>query len=173
MRSANIAVIPESNGGKRLTPHLAKAGFTSVTQGERLLVATREPNPETVRWFDDRLLGFRLKGILVIGVYLPAKGNDQRPYFERLLEPPREPTILVGDFNCVDKDNFTCRREFAVLPYERLSANEYSYTHNSGSEWCIDHAFGFGVAASAVYDHSTRGQVSDHSAVIVTVQTAR
>lgn len=138
-----------------------------------------------------RIVACRFDGILLVGVYF-AQNRAKLSLFEFLLSKPFHDTsvIVMGDFNTglhrIDEvgATFHCANEFSRLPSAGLhdlwrhhvgeDARDYSWFSNAGNPFRIDHAFGSEAIVPRVqecrYDHSVRGSLSDHAALLLTVQ---
>lgn len=137
-----------------------------------------------------RIAGVRVDGVDVIGVYF-ANMQAKHSLFDYLHTLPhpraRSPCLLLGDFNTgshhIDEPGtvFHCADKFerlAEIGWVDLwrtehgqDAREFTWYSHTGNGFRLDHAFANRSASSKVtrcgYDHSTRAQLTDHSAIIV------
>lgn len=142
-----------------------------------------------------RIVGCRVAGISVVGVYF-ANGGAKASLFGYLLTRPPEiqrNALLVGDFNTglhpLDDSGvrLRCADLFAALDADVLvdawrgrngyEAREFSWMSRSGNSFRLDHAFATRDLATRItrccYDHGPRTTgLSDHSAIWVGVDRA-
>lgn len=138
-----------------------------------------------------RIVGCRVRNLFIAGVYF-AQLKQKASLFDYLLSYPPEfgtDALIIGDFNtgrhrldeagatfaCVDKFAGLPRAGFTDLwrPQNGEEVREYSWFSNRGGGFRIDHAFGSGSIPERLvacrYDHSTREELTDHSALIAEV----
>ena len=136
-----------------------------------------------------RIVGCQDGDFVILGVYF-AQLKAKASLFGHILSMPygdAQRTLIIGDFNTgqhyLDEAGatFNCAKEFAGLAGVGLvdlwrqhngeDLREYSWHSNRGGGFRIDHAFATrGLAEQLLecrYDHTTRGKISDHSAMMV------
>ena len=133
------------------------------------------------------IVGIEINNIEIYGVYFPQK-NEKINTYQKLKEliDKNTKTLIIGDFNTgiseYDTSNnskFYCESEFKELSQNILRDSyrhkhglerEYTWNSNSGNEFRIDHCLVSENILDKVntsYEHSTRNEISDHSAMIV------
>ena len=136
-----------------------------------------------------------INGIQLVGTYFPLK-NDKKDLINWFLEKGLNfrKTIFIGDFNTgsniLDKDktgsSFFMGSEFETISQEILTDSfryrnpelrEYSWYSNAGNGFRIDHCLVTKDLTdnirSVSYDHKTRPELTDHSALIVVMTINR
>ena len=164
-----------------------------VGEGNTVLLATRNPSrgvrADTAPCDRNRIVLAEIEGLTLAGVYF-NQGRDKASLFDFLLSRPRslgESCLVIGDMNTglhnIDEPGatFACSDRFALMEqrgYVDLwrrchgpNAREVSWISPRGVGYRIDHAFASEPVAARVgrceYDHSSRGDLTDHSALIV------
>jgi exodeoxyribonuclease III len=162
-----------------------------------VLLATRRRStavdPDVAPADQGRLVAARCGEVTVAGVYF-NQNRDKASLFDFLLSRPPflgGEGMVIGDWNtglrridepgatfaCADRFEMMERRGYVDLWRRQhgSDAREVSWVSTNGLGYRIDHAFGTGPLAERVlrcdYDHSTRGDISDHSALIVEIAT--
>ena len=136
-----------------------------------------------------RLVVARCGELAIAGVYFD-NGKEKASLFDYLLSRPPalgDACLVIGDWNTglrrIDEPGatFFCADRFALMEqrgYVDLwrrqhgpDAREISWVSTRGTGYRIDHAFATAPVAERVtrcdYDHSTRSELSDHSALVV------
>ena len=140
-----------------------------------------------------RIVACSIGGLVLCGVYFALR-EAKMPLFDFLLEGPaelRHGALLVGDFNTgfhfldekgatfIGADRFARLKERGLVDLWRRqngeNAREYSwFSQTAGNGFRIDHALATADVAprivSCQYDHSTRGTLTDHSALIIDLE---
>jgi exodeoxyribonuclease-3 len=132
-----------------------------------------------------------INGIQLVGTYFPLK-NDKTDLINWFLEQGLnfKKTIFIGDFNTgsntLDKDeagsSFFMGSEFETISQEILTDSfryknpelrEYSWHSSAGNGFRIDHCLVTKDLTdnirSVSYDHKTRPELTDHSALMVVI----
>ena len=132
-----------------------------------------------------------INGIQLVGTYFPLK-NDKKDLINWFLEQGLNfrKTIFIGDFNTgsntLDKDktgsSFFMGSEFETISQEILTDSfryknpelrEYSWHSSAGNGFRIDHCLVTKDLTdnirSVSYDHKTRPELTDHSALMVVI----
>jgi exonuclease III len=107
-----------------------------------------------------RIVGIRYCGITIVGLYF-AQNQAKASLFDYLAEGT--------PFHCGDLFERLSER-FVDLwrKHNGSTAREFSWQSKSGNGFRIDHGFGLNIESRACrYDHTTRGTITDHSALII------
>lgn len=165
----------------------AARNAVAIVSREPLTMIELEP-PAAGR---NRIVAAGCRTGVIVGVYF-AQGQRKASLFNYLLSElarRTNPSFIVGDFNTgirrIDGSGSTCTcaDRFQALLRDgwtdawRLkngeAAREYSWFSHAGNGYRVDHALVSRVAAHRViacrYDHSIRGVLTDHSALVLDV----
>lgn len=138
-----------------------------------------------------RIVACEVGGLTVVGVYF-AQLSAKASLFDYLNERPtplQGDALVIGDFNTglhfLDETGatFHCADRFQKMGERGYSdlwrlqhggdAREFSWMSNQNNGFRIDHAMGTGAipsrTISCYYDHTTRSELTDHSALWVTL----
>ena len=132
------------------------------------------------------LIGISWAGLQLVGTYFPQR-KDKAGVFNTLETMDSNNLLVIGDFNTgcnildAEGAKFYCADQFLNLANTILTdlwrahngqkTLEFSWYSHIGNGFRIDHALA-GIKATnrcvaSYYDHSTRGTLTDHSALIV------
>ena len=133
----------------------------------------------------------RIHSLTITGVYFPLKKEKQALY-DWFLNASKSwtRTIVVGDFNTgisrcdlEGHSHFYCENDFRMLSQSLLrdgyrslhpDGRDYSWYSAIGNGFRIDHILCspdiLNCVKSVSYDHSTRQEISDHSALLVELE---
>jgi exodeoxyribonuclease III len=183
---ADVIVLPEYR--QHRPPHLDGFSiFDASTIAKNAVAVAVRGNAERVELLPadadrHRIVGIRYCGITIVGLYF-AQNQAKASLFDYLITAPfKEPTLLVGDFNTGLALDAEGTPSHCGDLFERLSerfvdlwrkhngstAREFSWQSKSGNGFRIDHGFGLNIESRACrYDHTTRGTITDHSALII------
>lgn len=204
-QDADVLVLTEVRDtapSRKLRELLDQAGYRSQWRPDTpvkknsVLLASRVGG-ERVPWgsvaedYCQRVVGARIQGVRVIGVYFPlgkVKAGLFRELKEYVFGIRDEPVLLMGDFNTgkhhLDEDEatFHCSEEFAALEevglvdlwrLEHGKRREFSWFSHVGNGFRVDHIFAKGLVLKSVsqcdYHHEIRSiHASDHSGLSLT-----
>jgi len=139
-----------------------------------------------------RIVACEVNGVAIAGVYFAqlAQKATLFDYLNKRLPPLHEDVLVIGDFNTglhyLDEPGatFACADQFQKMGERGYSdlwrrahgegAREYSWMSSQRNGFRIDHAMGTGTIPSRTvacyYDHDTRRDFTDHSALWVTLR---
>lgn len=182
--------------GSELTEALREAGYShqhwTVEQNGKnaVMIASRLPFEPVAfslpQGHSHRLVGAQFGELQVWAVYM-ALGKEKLPLYAFLGSATPHSTILIGDFNTglhrLDEQGatFTAAKEFADLQengwidiwrrQHGIDAREFSWFSPAGNGFRLDHVFVsddlIDRVADCRYDHSTRPELTDHSALSI------
>ena len=190
-----ISEFRRNAGGDQLIATLRQAGYSQFYHNDTapkqntVMVATKQPStPISMDGCSNEwsLVGASWAGIQLVGTYFPQR-KDKAGVFSTLETMASSNLLVVGDFNTgcnildAEGAKFYCADQFLNLANTILTdlwrahngqkTLEFSWYSHIGNGFRIDHALA-GIKATnrcvaSYYDHSTRGTLTDHSALIV------
>jgi len=181
--------------GDQLIATLRQAGYSQFCHNDTaprqntVMVATKQSStPIAITGCSNEwsLVGVTWAGIQLVGTYFPQV-QDKAGVFNTLETMDSNNLLVIGDFNTgcnildAEGAKFYCADQFLNLANTILTdlwrahngqkTLEFSWYSHIGNGFRIDHALA-GIKATnrcvaSYYDHSTRGTLTDHSALIV------
>jgi exonuclease III len=185
--------------GDQLIATLRQAGYAQFYHNDTaprqntVMVATKQSStPISIDGCSNEwsLVGVTWAGIKLVGTYFPQR-KDKAGVFNTLETLASSNLLAIRDFNTgcnildAEGAKFYCADQFLNLANTILTdlwrahngevTQEYSWYSNADNGFRIDHALAGMKATSrcvaCYYDHSTRNLLTDHSALIVELQT--
>lgn len=206
-KDADLIVLTEyrdNASGGLIRSELSRVGLTffaspkSVENQNSVAIASKIPFeqyefPSLSESDRHRVIGARLLGINIVGVYFPLGPAKQSLYdffLENELGDFAAEAMIFGDFNTglhfqdETKATFKLADRFAALPSKGFidawrtrnpERREFSWYSNAGNGFRLDHAFCSESVNTKIqeieYDHSPREcKITDHSALIVEIR---